>query len=61
VAVTNSITYIADRIFTGQEWLEGHAILVEENLIKDVMLSSSLPANIPKKVFFGLFYCSCLY
>jgi N-acetylglucosamine-6-phosphate deacetylase len=51
--VANSIIYIADRIFTGQEWLEDHAILVEENLIKDVMPSSSLPENIPKKVFPG--------
>ena len=53
VPVANSIIYIADRIFTGQEWLEEHAVLVEENLINDVMLSSSLPENIPKKVFSG--------
>ena len=45
--------YIADRTFTGQEWLEDHAILVEENLIKDVIPSSSIPENIPKKVFSG--------
>jgi N-acetylglucosamine-6-phosphate deacetylase len=45
--------YIADRTFTGQEWLEDHAILVEENLIKDVIPSSSIPENIPKKLFLG--------
>jgi N-acetylglucosamine-6-phosphate deacetylase len=53
--VINSIIYIADRIFTGQEWLEDHAILVEENLIKDVIPSSSLPQNISSKIFPGCF------
>jgi N-acetylglucosamine-6-phosphate deacetylase len=53
--VINSIIYIADRIFTGQEWLEDHAILVKENLIKDVIPSSSLPQNISSKIFPGCF------
>jgi N-acetylglucosamine-6-phosphate deacetylase len=43
--------YIADRIFTGQEWLEDHAILVEENLIKDIIPSLTLRGNIPIKNF----------
>ena len=51
--MANSILYIADRIFTGQEWLEDHAILVEENIIKEVIPSSVLPENIPIKKFDG--------
>ena len=51
--MANSIIYIADQIFTDQEWLQDQAILVEENLIKDIMPSSSLPDNIPKKTFSG--------
>ena len=47
----NSFLYIADRIFTGNEWLEAHAIFAENNLIKDVIPSSSLPLNIPAKKF----------
>jgi len=51
--VTSSIIYKADRIFTGQEWLEDHAILVEENLIKDIIPSLTLRGNIPIKNFTG--------
>jgi N-acetylglucosamine-6-phosphate deacetylase len=51
--VTNSIIYIADRIFTGLGWLEEHAILVEDNFIKEVIPFSALPGNIQKKNFPG--------
>jgi len=55
VPVANSIIYIADRIFTGREWLDGHAIYVEEKLIKDIIPSSSLPKDISQKTFPGCF------
>ena len=51
--MANLKAFIADRIFTGDEWLDDHAVLIESNLIKDVVPSSSLPENIPKKIFDG--------
>jgi N-acetylglucosamine-6-phosphate deacetylase len=49
--VANLIIYIADRIFTGEEWLSDHAVLVEKDIIKEVVPSAAIPANIPTKIF----------
>ena len=38
-------TYIASRIFTGENWLTDHAVIVEEKIISGVVPVSSLSAN----------------
>lgn len=43
--------YIADRIFTGTEWLEHHAILVEQGSIQSLVPVSSLSTEIERKTF----------
>ncbi len=40
-----SLTYIADRIFTGEDWLEGHAVITEKDVIKEVVPVSSLSSS----------------
>lgn len=37
---------IADRIFTGDHWLEDHALIVDQNCITEILPSSMLPAGI---------------
>jgi N-acetylglucosamine-6-phosphate deacetylase len=46
-----SKAYIAERIFTGDEWLTHHAVIVEENRIRDVVPVGSLPSAMPGKQF----------
>jgi len=53
--VADPIIYIADRIFTGHEWLVDYGILAEKNLIKDIIPFSSLPPDIAQKKFTGCF------
>lgn len=43
--------YIAERIFTGEEWLTRHVVLVEHNRIKQVIPVSLLPSSIPAQHF----------
>ncbi|HEX7845544.1 MAG TPA: N-acetylglucosamine-6-phosphate deacetylase [Chitinophagaceae bacterium] len=43
--------YIADRIFTGEEWLNQHAILVEHGSIQQIVPVSSLPSSMPVQHF----------
>ena len=43
--------YIADRIFTGDEWLSNHAVIVEENRIQEIIPVESLPSAMPGKQF----------
>ena len=43
--------YIADRIFTGEEWLSQYAVIVEENRIRKVMPVASLPSALPAEQF----------
>jgi N-acetylglucosamine-6-phosphate deacetylase len=43
--------YLADRIFTGDEWLQQHAVLVENGNIESLIPSSSVPADIIVKAF----------
>jgi N-acetylglucosamine-6-phosphate deacetylase len=45
--VTNPTALIAARIFTGEQWLEDHAVIVDKNLVTDVLPASSIPAGIP--------------
>jgi len=41
--MANPKAIIADCVFTGEEWLSGHAVLVENGFVTDVVPSSSLP------------------
>ncbi|HEX7902924.1 MAG TPA: N-acetylglucosamine-6-phosphate deacetylase [Chitinophagaceae bacterium] len=45
--------YIADRIFTGNEWLEQHAVVTDNGVIQQVIPSSHLPTSIPIETFAG--------
>lgn len=45
--------YIADRIFTGDEWLEEHAIVVDDQRIQQVVPAASLPAGLSTEKFSG--------
>jgi N-acetylglucosamine-6-phosphate deacetylase len=47
--------YTADRIFSGETWLNDHAVVADKELIIDVVPSSSLPENIPMEKFDGCF------
>src|SRR5450755_14751 len=41
-----SIAYSADKIFTGKEWLNNSAVIIENNFIADVVSLNDLPANV---------------
>jgi len=43
--------YIADLIFTGNEWLNEHAVLVEDGIIKRVLPAKDVPPGIEKEYF----------
>ncbi len=43
--------YIAERIFTGEEWLNNHAVIVEDNRIKTIRPVSALPAALHARQF----------
>jgi N-acetylglucosamine-6-phosphate deacetylase len=47
--------YIADRIFTGEAWLNGHAIVVDKETIVDVVASASLDKGMTAEHFPGCF------
>jgi len=36
----------ADKIFTGEEWLSGHAIITENNIIKTIVPQADIPSGI---------------
>ncbi len=43
--------YIADQIFTGDNWLQQHAVIVENKKIKEIMPVQSLPSSISTEQF----------
>lgn len=43
--------YIADQIFTGDSWLSHHAVIVENNKIKELIPVQSLPSSIATEQF----------
>jgi N-acetylglucosamine-6-phosphate deacetylase len=43
--------YIADLIFTGNEWLNEHAVLIEDGIIKAVLPAKDVPSDIEKEYF----------
>jgi N-acetylglucosamine-6-phosphate deacetylase len=49
--------YIADRIFTGSEWLTEHAVISCETIIQDIVPASHLSSNIPVQKVEGSFIC----
>jgi N-acetylglucosamine-6-phosphate deacetylase len=44
--LNNYKAYIAEKIFTGEEWLTDHAIIVDGEIISDVVPQSELPAGL---------------
>ncbi len=49
--MSNTKAYIAERIFTGDEWLTRHAVLVEHGRIRQILPVSSLPSSLPAHHF----------
>jgi N-acetylglucosamine-6-phosphate deacetylase len=49
--VADQITYIADQIFTGETWLNNHAVIVQDNLIKDIVPVSALSSSMQVQQF----------
>lgn len=47
--------YIADRIFTGEQWLNNHAVIVNDGLIEAVIPVSSLSSSQPVEQFHNCF------
>lgn len=43
--------YIANKIFTGENWISGHAIITEGGKIKELVPVGSLPSSIATDVF----------
>lgn len=41
----NIQTYVADRIFTGEEWLTGYAVLVANGVIDSIILQQDIPSG----------------
>jgi N-acetylglucosamine-6-phosphate deacetylase len=49
--MTGTKAYISNRIFTGDEWLNEHAVIVEEGLITALLPDTELPAGIQSEHF----------
>ncbi len=47
--------YIADRIFTGEEWLTDHAVIVNNGLIEKLVPLATLSGSLPAKQFENCF------
>jgi N-acetylglucosamine-6-phosphate deacetylase len=47
--------YIADRVFTGEQWLDQHAVITDKGSIVEVVPAASLPASMSRKEFPGHF------
>ena len=47
--------YIADKIFTGTEWLPAHAVLTQEDMITDIIPAADLPEDAVKENFESCF------
>jgi len=45
----NAFAYVAEKIFTSEEWVTGHAIIVEDGVVKCLIPTKELPADIEKK------------
>jgi N-acetylglucosamine-6-phosphate deacetylase len=41
--------YSAHKIFTGHEWLEGYAVIIDKGVIKGILHSRDLPSDIEKE------------
>lgn len=53
--MATSKIYIADKIFTGEHWLGDHAVVVENDKVKDIIPVSSLPADQQTEKFSNCF------
>lgn len=46
--------FSASKIFTGETWLTGHAVIVEESIITGIMPTTNLPAGTAVRHFSGI-------
>lgn len=53
--MTDRITYTASRIFTGEGWLENHALVVKDQVIEEILPVSALPGGNNQQHFSGAF------
>lgn len=44
--MSNCKVYIADKIFTGEEWLTEHAIIIYGEIIKEVISQKDIPSGV---------------
>lgn len=49
----DSYVLLADKLFTGDSWLNEHAIIIEDNIIKDIVPAAAVPENLLIKKFPG--------
>ena len=49
----NSFAITAGKIFTGENWLTEHAVIVNDGIIKQIVLSAEIPAGMDRKNFAG--------
>lgn len=49
--MTEIKAYVADKIFTGDDWLQQYAVIVNNNNIVDLLPRKDLPADIQEKYF----------
>lgn len=56
----NSYTLLADKVFTGDKWLADHAIIIEDNIIKEIIPSAAVSESLPVKKFPGSFAAPAL-
>lgn len=53
--MTDQIIYTASRIFTGDGWLEDHALVIRDGVIEKVLPVANLPEATPRTAFTGCF------
>jgi N-acetylglucosamine-6-phosphate deacetylase len=42
---------LAGRVFTGENWLDDHAVITEAGIIKDLVAVTALPSDIPRESY----------
>jgi len=45
------VAYTADKVFTGENWITGHAVVVQDDIITDIVPVSSLSSSSELKIF----------
>lgn len=58
--MSNSYALLADKLFTGFDWLTDHAIIIGDNTIKEIIHQSSVPGELSIKKYPGCFAAPAL-